>query len=412
MVNKRRTKGDGALFQRANGLWEARVELPPGPDGKRRYRSVSSRDRNVAIDRLKKLRNDVDSGRIAVTGNTTLAKWLDRWLAEIHGPKVRPTTRRDYETTIRLHITPHIGAKRLDKLTPDHVRQMQNAIKSDRGAQKAHVVLQRALRDAVREGMVVRNVAEIADKPRYTATQRTPLTADQAKQLLRCAIDTDDLMATRWASALLLGARQGELLGLQWSRVDLDLGIVDLAWQLQQLQQLHGCTTDSVSVGEKYPCGRTRPGWCPQRHWDLPRGFEHQIIHRSLALTRPKTKAGTRIVPIPAPLWALLERHSRGGDNSHDLVWHHSDGRPISPRDDHANWKAALTAADLPESPLHVARNTTATLLMEAGVPEQIRMDILGHTSITAHRGYAHVDKSIARQAMTALDGLLSIESE
>jgi integrase len=395
---KRRTKGDGGFSQRANGLWVGRIELPPGPDGKRRYRSVSSRDRNVAIDRLKKLRRDVDEGRIAVTGNTTVAKWLDRWLTDIHGPRVRPTTRRDYETTIRLHINPHIGAKRLDKLTPQHVRQMHNAIDSDRAAQKAHVVLQRALRDAVREGMVVRNVAEIADKPRYVATQREPLTAGQAKQLLRCAIDADDPMATRWAAALLLGARQGELLGLQWSRVDLDNGIVDLAWQLQQLQQVHGCGGT---------CGRTRPGWCPQRHWDLPRGFEHKILHRSLALTRPKTKAGTRIVPIPAPLWALFEHHPRGGPDSHDLVWHHDDGRPISPRDDHANWKAALRAAELPEAPLHVARNTTATLLMEAGVPEQIRMTILGHTSITAHRGYAYVDKSITRQAMTALDGLL-----
>jgi hypothetical protein len=44
---------------------------------------------------------------------------------------------------------------------------------------------------------------------------------------------------------------------------------------------------------------------------------------------------------------------------------------------------------------------------MEAGVPEQIRMEILGHVSISAHRGYAYVDKSIAREAMTALDALL-----
>lgn len=402
---KRRTKGDGGFYQRANGLWVGRIELPPGPDGKRRYRSVSSRDRNEAIEALKKLRNEIASGRIAVTGNTTVAKWLDRWLAEIHGPTVRPTTYRDYETTIRLHITPHIGTKRLDKLTPDHIRAMHRAIDTDRNAEKAHVVLQAALTRAVKEGMAVRNVAEIADKPRYTAKEREPLTFDQAKQLLTVSEKLRDPMLSRWAAALFLGARQGELLGLQWSRVDLKNGLVDLAWQLQQLQQSHGC--GERRADRTWPCGRPRVGYCPKRYWDLPRGFEHKILHRSLVLTRPKTKAGTRIVPIPAPLWAVLERHPRGGGDSHDLVWHHDDGRPISPRDDHSNWKAALTAADLPEAPLHVARNTTATLLMEAGVPEQIRMSILGHTSITAHRGYAHVDKSLARQAMTALDGLL-----
>lgn len=41
-------KGEGSLYRRANGLWVGRIELPPGPDGKRRYRSVSSMDRDTA----------------------------------------------------------------------------------------------------------------------------------------------------------------------------------------------------------------------------------------------------------------------------------------------------------------------------------------------------------------------------
>jgi integrase len=406
MSPKRRSKGDGGLFQRSDGMWIGRVELPPGPDLKRRRKTVSSMSFAEAAKKLKKLRADVDEGRIAATGSTTVAKWLERWLEEIHGPRVRPTTKRDYATTIRLYINPHIGDKKLDKLTPAHVRQMNDAIASDRSAQKAHVVLQRALRDAVREGMIVRNVAEVADKPRYVSVQREPLTSEQAKQLLRVSERLRDPLRSRWGAALLLGARQGELLGLQWSHVNLDAGLVDLEWQLQQLQQVHGC--GNRHSDKSWPCGRTRPGWCPDRKWDLPRGFQHKVLHRSLVLTRPKTKAGTRLVPTPAPLWALLEQHPRGDTNPHNLVWHHDDGRPFSPRDDHRNWKQALKAADLPEAPLHVARNTTATLLMEAGVPEHIRMEILGHVSIAAHRGYAYVDKSLARQAMTALDQLLA----
>lgn len=404
----RRPKGEGVFFRRPNGLYVRRIELPRDLNGKRRYREVSSMDRNEVIDKFKKLRREIEDGRLAVTGNTTIGKWLDRWLDEIHGPKVRPTTRRDYEMTIRLHIKPHIGDKRLDKLTPQHVRQLHDAIDSDRTAQKAHIVLQRALRDAVREGMLARNVAELADKPRYTANQREPLDADQAKALLRVAIDQQDPLATRWAAALFLGARQGELLGLQWDRVDLTAGLVDFAWQLQALHQEHGCG-ERHSDGT-HPCGRVRPGWCPQRHWDLPRGFPYKIVHRSLALTPPKTRAGARVVPIPTPLWAMLERHPRGDRNPHGLVWHHDDGRPISPREDHTAWKAALTAAGLPEAPLHVARHTTATLLMQAGVPEQVRMAILGHVSISATRGYAHVNKALERQAMTALDSLLELD--
>lgn len=407
----RRTKGDGALYKRADGMWLGRVELTPS-GGKRRYKYVSSKDRNAAIRDLKKLRAEVDAGRIPVTAATTVEKWLENWLHNIHAPKLRPGTKDDYARTIRMHINPHIGGKRLDKLTAAHVRQMHTAIESSRTAQLAHIILQRALKDAVREGLLTHNVAEVADKPRHVTEERQPLTADQAKQLLRSAIDNDDPMATRWAAAFLLGARRGEILGLQWSRVDLDAGFVDFAWQLQDLTQAHGC-------GQRYsdgtwPCGRQRVGYCPQRHWDLPRGFEHQILHRSLALTRPKSRAGIRVVPIPAPLWAMLERLPRGAENPHDLVWHlpageHApSGRPIHPRDDYTNWQNALKTAGLPPAPLHAARHTTASLLMAAGVDAHVISTILGHTNVITTRGYQHVDRTLARQAMVSLDALLS----
>lgn len=401
----RRTSGDGSLYKRKDGMWIGSVELP-SLDGRRRRKTVSSPDRNTAIEKLRKLRRDVEEGKVAVTGKTTVAQWLDRWMTDIHGPTIRPTTKVSYQACIRLYINPAIGAKRLEKLTPQDIRDMHKhaAKTSQRAAQKSHVIIQRALRDAVNEGMVFRNVAEVVHKPRAVAKQREPLTADQAKHLLRTSIDNNDPWATRWAAALLLGARQGELLGLQWARVDLERGLIDLSWQAQQLQQSHGC---GAPVDGKYPCGRVRVGYCPQRHWDLPPGFEYQILHRSIALTRPKTKAGFRLVPLPDPLWEMLRRHDYGQVNPHDLVWHHDDGRPVGPREDYGNWKLALSQSGLPDAPLHVARHTTATLLLEAGVSEQVRMQILGHTSVQVTRAYAHVDQAIAREAMRSLGRLL-----
>lgn len=410
MTEKRRTKGDGSLFKRANGLWVGVVEVPT-TDGKRRQKSVSSRDRNEAIRKLKKLRSEVDAGIIVAAGKTTVATWLDHWLENIHGPKLRPGVKTDYAGVIRLHIKPHLGKRRLGQLTPEHVRHMQRSIEHSRTAELAHVVLQGALEDAKDEGMITRNVAKIAKRPGHITQHREPLTAGQAKQLLRSAIAAEDPMASRWAAALLLGARQGEVLGLQWSRLDLEAGVADLAWQLQHIKQAHGC--GKRHSDGTWPCGRKLNGFCPQAHWDLPRAFEHQELHRSLLLTRPKTKAGTRIVPLPGALWAMLQLHPRGDHNPHNLVWHTPAGprapagRPIHPRHDYDAWQSALATAGLPPAPLHIARNTTATLLLEAGTPEDIRMAILGQVSITAHRAYAHVNVSLARQHMTTLDQLL-----
>lgn len=414
---KRRARGDGGLFQRADGTWIGRVELPPGIDGKRRRRQVASKSFDTAATEFRKLRAAVDEGRIAVTGNTTVAKWLDRWITEIHpnSPRrPRPTTLRDYRTSIRLHIDPHIGKKRLDKLTPDHVRQMQHAIGARRSAEKAHVILQKALKDAIREGMITRNVAELVYKPTYTRTKRKSMSVELAKRVITTAYASrDESEATRWAAAFLTGARQGELLGLTWEHVDLDRGVMNISWQLQQLSQVHGCGDPTDSAGA-WPCGKKRPGWCPQRRWDLPADFEYDVLHRSLVRTRPKTAAGDRDVPIVAPLLAKLTAlHERQGVNPHNLVWHYSDGRPIGPREDYKAWKSLLIDAKVIAATdetlsMHVARHTTATLLRAAGVDEQTRMEILGHATVDSQRIYAHADRERHLSAMTTLNELLA----
>lgn len=403
---RRRTKGDGALFQRADGVWVGRVEIPAGPDGARRRKTVSSRSFDKAAAELRKLRTAVDEGRIAVTGNTTVAKWLERWLTEVHAEKIRPTTRRDYQSAIGLHINPSIGTKRLDKLTTAHIRQMHTAIGSRRAAEKAHVILKKALKDAVREGMLTYNVAERVDAPRYRKAKRTSMSVGLAQRVIGTALVSRDVsQATRWAAAFLTGARQGELLGLRWSYVNLDHGTMNISWQLQHISKAHGC---GEKTADGWPCGLIRPGYCPQQRWDLPPDFEYEVCHHSLVWTRPKTAAGSREIPILPPLLIKLrELAAKSGANPHDLVWHHPDGRPISPSDDYKTWKQLLIDAGViaPKDqtlPMHVARHSCATLLRAAGVDEQTRMEILGHSTVDSQRVYAHADRTRHLDAMTS----------
>ncbi len=414
---KRRGAGDGALYKREDGLWIGRVDAPPGPDGKRKVRSVSSKDRAICAEKLRKLQEEVAAGLVATGPGTTVAEWLSYWLDEVHRDNIRPGTRTDYARIIKNHIVPRIGSKKLTKLKPDDVLAMQKHISrtTTRTAQIAHHILNRAMNDAIVYGRCVFNPVGAVSTPKHKKVELEPFTDDETLRIIAATekIDTGPVMSSRWVAAFMTGARKGELLGLTWDRVDLDAGTIDLAWQLQQLSWLHGC---GEAADGAYPCGKKKAAYCPQHELDVAPGDEYRVCHRGLCWTRPKSAAGKRLVPLVGDMPVLLAEHRQqtaDQPNPHNLVWHHSDGRPISHEDDQEQWQellvvAGIREADGPTIRHHRCRHTTATLLLKAGIDSHVVESVIGHSDVGVTRGYQHVDLGLARAGFEkALSGLL-----
>jgi integrase len=369
--------------------------------------------------KLKELRDDIEAGFIPVSGSATVATWMPHWLETIHGPHVRPKTKQFYEAAIRLHIVPAIGSKKLKDLTPEDVRKMLRSVTASRNKQQAYQTLQLGLKAAMVNGLVKRNVCEAVIKPKHLTKTRDAFTVDEAKTIIRAAIDIEasrdatqgePAVATRYAAAFLSGARQAELLGLEWNRVDLEKRTMDLSWQLQQLKKVHSC---GAPVAGMYPCKRVRPSYCPDAKWDFEDGFDFRPCYKSLVWTRPKTQSGVRKVRIIPGLAAMLREHQKVAEpNPYGLVWHHTDGRPLSPTDDHELWQHLLQTAGITAEgetiPLHSARHSTATMLQAQGVSEEVRMKIMGQSSVAAHRGYLHIDDTQTSAALDTLGELLA----
>lgn len=393
----RRGRSEGALYRREDGMWIGAVTLPAGGDGRRRRKTVSSRDYATAARKLRDLRRDLEAaGGDLPTATMRVDRWLTHWVETIAAPNVRPKTLAAYRGDVRTHIIPAVGKHRLDRLTPEHVRAMNAAIvakgNSSTTALRCHVTLGIALKAAEREGIVRRNVAALVKRPAKAANSRGAFTVEQAVTLIRHASQAGDPLASFYAAALLTGARRGELLGLQGERAT---DTLDLSWQLQRLDYTHSCGGT---------CGRERAGSCPTRQLEVPPGFEHRVLHGALCLTRPKSAAGWRVVPLVEPLASILGRQIPG---PHGLLWTTPAGTPIDPRHATAAWRDAVAAAGLPPVPLHAARHTTATLLRAAGVPEDVILQILGHSSVLTTRGYIHADLTEARKALEGLSAAL-----
>jgi len=410
MAKQRRHQGTGAVYQRDDGKWCAAVELGHDATGKRRRKVVVARTKADAVAKLKAVQRQLDTTGSVPTGVSTVEAYLTRWLADQAAVRLKPRGLQGYRTTVTQHLIPHIGRHRLDQLTAQHVLALHTALRAQQAARtgrgrlaeasvlKAHAVLSKALTDAVRHGLVPRNVAQLVDRPSRSGDDVDHLDAAQAQMVLR-NVATDPL-GSRWAFAFLTAARQGECLGLQRHRVDLERGTADISWQLQRLGYAHGC-------GDT--CGKRFAGNCPQKYLEVPPGYTHQVLKGALCLTKPKS-GKPRIVPVIPPLARWLGHHmAMTSPGPNDLVWHRGD-RPLDPRQDYQAWVDMLTELGLPQVKLHSTRHTAVSLLLMLGAQEAVVRQIAGHSTVAAARAYQHVDQATAAAALDRLGQLLAIE--
>jgi integrase len=242
----------------------------------------------------------------------------------------------------------------------------------------ARVVLRRALADAQRDGLVRTNAAALARPPRLERRELEYLDSGQLRRLL-AASESHDL-GPAIAVAATTGLRQGELLGLRWSDVDLEGGSLTVRRSLA-LQ------------------------------WD-----------GSMALAEPKTKRSRRTINLPTrAVAALREEGSRQADreaavgsawtNPDGLVFTDALGRPLRNDVLTPRYQRVLADAGLPRRSWHALRHSAASAMLAAGVPLKVVSETLGHASITITADtYAHVAPELRREAAEAMDRMLGDE--
>jgi integrase len=133
-----------------------------------------------------------------------------------------------YQKQIEAHIIPALGALRLHALSPQQVQAMLSGLQLKRLSpatiRGVRAVLRAALSDAMRWGLVGRNAAALAHGPRVPRPELKVFSTEQAQTFLE-AIQGERLEAF-FCTAIATGLRLGELLGLRWSDVDLDAGVL------------------------------------------------------------------------------------------------------------------------------------------------------------------------------------------
>lgn len=207
----RRANSEGSIYKRGDGKWCAAITMP---NGKQKVAYAKTQDEaRRKLAELVKLR---DQGLLIGTERQTVAQYLSDWLENAAKPAVRPKTYDAYRLYLNRHIIPTLGTHQLAKLTPQHVQAFLTgrlaAGLAPKSVRHLHAMLRRALNQAVRWGLVPRNVAALVEPPKAARFEVTPLAAEDARRLL----DTvrGDRLEALYVLTLSCGLRAGEVLGL------------------------------------------------------------------------------------------------------------------------------------------------------------------------------------------------------
>lgn len=376
----RNANGDGSIWLRKDGRWCAGAYVRTvGNRVERRY--VYGHSRKEVVAKLVDVQKRHNDGYAAGSTTLTVEQFLSEWLSHV-ALRVRPQTHSGYENNVRLHLVPRIGTKKLNRLTVRDVRimvdEMRDAGMSPRMVQWVHSTLRGALQHAFAEDLVTRNVARgVRIETPQKVTTIEPFTVDESRKFLRRV--KDHRLYALWVTALMLGLRRSEVLGLHWSDVDLDKG------------------TLRVSRGLQRAGGVLR---------ELP----------------TKTRRSGRTVPLPAFVVEVLREHRDRQVEERERAWHWEGtpyvftstvGTPIEPRTLTRTFHALCERHGLRRVRLHDLRHSCVSLLLALGVSPRVVMEIVGHSAIEMTMNvYAHVSLDNQRAALDLLNTQLVDDDE
>ncbi|MGK2965103.1 MAG: tyrosine-type recombinase/integrase [Tepidiformaceae bacterium] len=376
----------GSVFKRGR-TWTAQVYL--GRDavtGRKRYRQLggfgTKRAAEQALtEQLERLR----VGEYVDAGATTVAGFVERWLIAVE-PSLRPTTFASYRNMLGLHVVPRLGKVRLVKLTGLDLSGLYGELlasgyrkgNTTRGLSPTtvryiHQIVRKALADAVRWGLLVRNPAAQVDPPRRSDQEMATWSAPQARRFIEAV--ADDRLRAMWVLLCSTGMRRGEVLGLRWDDVDLDAGRIAVQRALVEVS-----------------------------------GYD-------LRLSDPKSARGKRSVRLDAHTTAELVRHRRrqleermayGVGSRPEFVFTRPDGGQLQPQRISRSFQSLARRAELPSIRLHDLRHTAATLALAAGIHPKVVSERLGHSTIQLTLDtYSHVVEGIHEAAAEQLGDVL-----
>lgn len=387
-MGKKRANGEGHVYQKKNGDWEAMPTVGFNGKGKQRWKYLTGKTKQEALARMYDYKASVERGNYVEPTKMSVEAFLDYWYNNHSANKVKDTTRADDESIIRNHLKPYFGKFKLCSLKGYQIQETYNYMtksgkakdKKERLSAKTirniHAVFSRALKQACKEGLIAKNPLESVTLPRIEKTSIEILSPKEQKALEEKCYDHP------WGMAIILtlysGMRLGEVLGLAWTDVNFDKNTISINKQCSRLKNFDSDVKSKTKLGLR---------------------------------SETKTKSSNRVICIAKAVMDKLKSYKQEQDthkekiksvyNDLDMVFCTENGYYIDPKTFGDFYTRTLKKAGVEHKTFHALRHTFATRALEMGIPPKVVSEILGHSGVQITLDtYTHVSPELQSNAM------------
>lgn len=389
----RRGNNEGSIYKDKQGRWRGLVSIP-SVNGKYKRKYVYGKSRKEVSEKVNELLRQLQTNTYIEPSKTTLYDWLCLWLETYCRNELRPSSYGSYQGYIENHIKNEIGGYPLCSLNTLIIQQFINE-KSQKGRldgegglspktlKNLSNMLHKALEQAVALDMIPKNPTAHIVLPKRQKPEMRFFTVEEQKQLQEAI--KGNRMEMPILLALYTGVRQGELLGLPWKNVHLDMNGQSYIRITQALGRVKNTHTSSAN--------RT-----------------------VLQISEPKTSYSVRTIPLLkeiAQKLAIYREIQTAYLKANDLpnigyVFTSTTGTLIEPRDFQRDFKKILVQNGIRVVNVHGLRHTFATRSLESGMDVKTLSTILGHSNVGfTLQTYAHVTEELKAEQISNLGSFL-----
>lgn len=400
-----------ATIRERNGAYQIRVSLGYNMQGRQITKTKTWKPAPGAtfkqikkeLERQEVLFEDQCRSGLFIDGNIRFADYAASWM-EINENNLAPSTFIRYKVLLN-RINAAIGHIKLNDIQSHHLQEFyknlaENGINKRSGktlSEKTivhhHRLIGVILKEAYKQGYVLRNVASLATPPKAKQKEIAYLDEQDAVRLCNAL----SAAPVKWRTALLLllytGMRRGELVGLEWGDIDLDERVISIRRTVQYAT-------------------------LPKYEYVDDNGIQHKgrIIEKE-----PKTKSSSRCIVVDDGVVDLLREYRKwwlqqklsNGDRwiNTEKLFIQENGGVMHP--DSITYYTAkfIKKHNLPLFTPHSLRHTNISLMIAAGVDIKTVSSRAGHANVsTTGNIYAHQIQSANARAAEKIGDIFNYQ--